>query len=455
MAVVFTYPPINKGDIQASDRLILSQMTVDGNPTRSLTINTLRQFLGAQGTVTSVGLDMPSAFNVINSPITSSGTIGVKGAGSATEFIDGTGSLQPLSSIVPSIGPGTPNTLAKFTTATTIGDSIVSVNTNRVDITGELSVSQLPVDFGASTYLFEGGGAEFLASLDMQGNRIYDLPSPTQNQDAATKKYVDDSISASSSPFNATNSSASNRIRLGATASASSSSIDGVFIGSDLTNTNNDEQINIGHNNDGAGTQNMIIGANNTQNNNGAYTVLLGTFNTANGNTSVAIGRQNTMGTSDTMCLGQDNQSSFTGGVSNAGLMNVSVGGQNQLDCDKAAVLGFANDITGSFGWTLGSGKEAVVVGSRMTMSLLGPNRSGTNRSGPRVIIATGSALNTGVEEKRNSVEYYQPEANHSGVYHPALYNSASYADDAAAAAGGVGLGELYRNGSVVQIRMS
>ena len=289
----------------------------------------------------------------------------------------------------------------------------------------------------------------------MQGNRIYDLPSPTQNQDAATKKYVDDSISASSSPFNATNSSASNRIRLGATASASSSSIDGVFIGSDLTNTNNDEQINIGHNNDGAGTQNMIIGANNTQNNNGAYTVLLGTFNTANGNTSVAIGRQNTMGTSDTMCLGQDNQSSFTGGVSNAGLMNVSVGGQNQLDCDKAAVLGFANDITGSFGWTLGSGKEAVVVGSRMTMSLLGPNRSGTNRSGPRVIIATGSALNTGVEEKRNSVEYYQPEANHSGVYHPALYNSASYADDAAAAAGGVGLGELYRNGSVVQIRMS
>ena len=161
MAIVFTYPPIVFKDLQPSDRLILSQMTVDGNPTRSLTINTLRQFLGAQGTVTSVGLDMPSAFNVINSPITSSGTIGVKGAGSATEFIDGTGSLQPLSSIVPSIGPGTPNTLAKFTTATTIGDSIVSVNTNRVDITGELSVSQLPVDFGASTYLFEGGGAEF------------------------------------------------------------------------------------------------------------------------------------------------------------------------------------------------------------------------------------------------------------------------------------------------------
>ena len=56
---------------------------------------------------------------------------------------------------------------------------------------------------------------------------------------------------------------------------------------------------------------------------------------------------------------------------------------------------------------------------------------------------------------KKNSVEYYTPTASTSGVYHPALYNSASYVDDVAAAAGGVGLGELYRNGSVVQIRMS
>ena len=206
MAVVFTYPPINKGDIQASDRLILSQMTVDGNPTRSLTINTLRQFLGAQGTVTSVGLDMPSAFNVINSPITSSGTIGVKGAGSATEFIDGTGSLQPLSSIVPSIGPGTPNTLPKFTTATTIGDSAVSEVTGTggatININGGLTVDNGltvtnlagPVTFGPSTYLFESNGVEFDVELRMNGNNIKDLAEPVFDDDAATKIYVDDEI---------------------------------------------------------------------------------------------------------------------------------------------------------------------------------------------------------------------------------------------------------------------
>jgi hypothetical protein len=35
------------------------------------------------------------------------------------------------------------------------------------------------------------------------------------------------------------------------------------------------------------------------------------------------------------------------------------------------------------------------------------------------------------------------------------LKNSTTYADDTAAAAGGVEIGQLYRNGSVVQIRIS
>ena len=47
MAIVFSYPPIGKNDVQPSDRLLLSQMTVEGNPTRSITVNNLRQYLGA------------------------------------------------------------------------------------------------------------------------------------------------------------------------------------------------------------------------------------------------------------------------------------------------------------------------------------------------------------------------------------------------------------------------
>lgn len=45
------------------------------------------------GTVTSVGLSMPSAFTVSNSPITSSGTIAVTGAGLASQYVRGDGTL--------------------------------------------------------------------------------------------------------------------------------------------------------------------------------------------------------------------------------------------------------------------------------------------------------------------------------------------------------------------------
>lgn len=48
---------------------------------------------GAPASVTSVGLSMPSAFSVSNSPIISSGTIAVTGAGIASQYIRGDGTL--------------------------------------------------------------------------------------------------------------------------------------------------------------------------------------------------------------------------------------------------------------------------------------------------------------------------------------------------------------------------
>lgn len=259
--------------------------------------------------------------------------------------------------------------------------------------------------------------------------------------------------------FTAANSEATPHIVLGADAKANAPAggADGVYIcaSSFGSATSNDEQINIGRDNDTNGTQSVAIGIDNSATTNSPYGMMFGKNNTTAGTRTWAFGEGNNMGTSDTVTFGLSNSSTFTGGVSSGGLMNLSVGNDNEVDCDKAIVLGWSNDLSGSFGWTLGGGKEVVVIGTRFSNTLLGPNRSGTDRTGPRVIIGTGSALAAGGEEKRNSVEYYQPEATHSGIYNPALYNSASYADDVAAAAGGVGLGELYRNGSVVQIRMT
>ena len=70
-----------------------------GVPTsRTLTINGTAYDLTADrswsvGTVTSVGLSMPSAFTVSSSPVTGSGTIAVTGAGTVSQYVRGDGTL--------------------------------------------------------------------------------------------------------------------------------------------------------------------------------------------------------------------------------------------------------------------------------------------------------------------------------------------------------------------------
>ena len=71
------------------------------------------------GTVTSVGLSMPSAFNVASSPVTGSGTIAVTGAGTSSQYIDGTGALQSFSTSTGSILRGTASGTDTYTTTIT------------------------------------------------------------------------------------------------------------------------------------------------------------------------------------------------------------------------------------------------------------------------------------------------------------------------------------------------
>lgn len=56
----------------------------------------------SSGGVTSVGLQMPSAFNVANTPITTSGDISVSGAGTQSQYVRGDGTLANF----PNVGGG-------------------------------------------------------------------------------------------------------------------------------------------------------------------------------------------------------------------------------------------------------------------------------------------------------------------------------------------------------------
>ncbi len=96
-----------------------SGITVTTNSgTNELTIATS----GGGGTVTSVGLSMPSAFTVANSPITSSGTLTVTGSGSISQYIRGDGTLATYDEgTVTSIGTTGPITGGTITNTGTIG----------------------------------------------------------------------------------------------------------------------------------------------------------------------------------------------------------------------------------------------------------------------------------------------------------------------------------------------
>jgi len=116
---------------------------------RTLTINGVGYDLTADrswtiatgtGTVTSVGMTVTSAFSVTPSSITTSGTFAITGAGTISQYIDGTGALQTFPTI-PTVGTwGTLNypiwtTGTPFVKMTAAGTFALDTNTYLSSIT--------------------------------------------------------------------------------------------------------------------------------------------------------------------------------------------------------------------------------------------------------------------------------------------------------------------------------
>ena len=115
-AGTITYITDNSGNWNtAYDRSIVSA-AVTGTTTKTLTLNEqdgstiTASWTDLDTGLTSVGVSMPSAFSVANSPLTSNGTIAITGAGTSLQYIDGTGALQTfpgLTGFVPYTGATT------------------------------------------------------------------------------------------------------------------------------------------------------------------------------------------------------------------------------------------------------------------------------------------------------------------------------------------------------------
>ena len=101
---------------------------------------------GGSGGVVSVGLAMPSAFSVANTPISNSGTFVVTGSGLITQFIDGTGALQDISSIT-----GTYSWLIDGDSgaATTVasGDTIEFAGGTSIETDWDSALKKLTIDY--------------------------------------------------------------------------------------------------------------------------------------------------------------------------------------------------------------------------------------------------------------------------------------------------------------------
>jgi hypothetical protein len=113
-AGTITYITDNSSNWNTAYNDSIVSAAVTGTSTKTLTLNqqdggTVTANWTDNG-LTSVGVSMPSAFSVANSPLTSNGTIAITGAGTSLQYVDGTGALQTfpgLTGFVPYTGATT------------------------------------------------------------------------------------------------------------------------------------------------------------------------------------------------------------------------------------------------------------------------------------------------------------------------------------------------------------
>lgn len=164
------------------------------------------------GTVTSVGLSMPSAFSVANSPVTGAGTLTVTGAGTTAQYVRGDGSLASFPSLplifkttVDSAGFSSITNTVVYTQAITAntfttGDIIrITYRTRKTGTAGNqtlrmytnttANLSGTPILLGswqntaANTFLFNSFQRNLVIKNNLNNTEVLFAPTLTQSTD--------------------------------------------------------------------------------------------------------------------------------------------------------------------------------------------------------------------------------------------------------------------------------
>jgi hypothetical protein len=105
VAGVISYITDNSANWNTAYNDSIVSAAVTGTATKTLTLNQqdggtiTASWSDIDTGLTSVGVSMPSAFTVTNSPLTSNGTIAITGSGNTLQYVDGTGALQTFPSL--------------------------------------------------------------------------------------------------------------------------------------------------------------------------------------------------------------------------------------------------------------------------------------------------------------------------------------------------------------------
>ena len=218
----------------------------------------------------------------------------------------------------------------------------------------------------------------------------------------------------------------------------------------------------------------MVIGAGNNDNVSGSdHCLIVGSGNqiTSNSDQSVAFGQLNTItGSIDSLAVGNSNSINSAQRVYALGYQNTIdsgssfvAGGQNTIsEGETNIVVGFGNNSTSGNNFVIGnnlnSSGQKMILGFRNNVSEYPATDPQNGLSEVKFAVATGATTNL------NSNALLITAGGKSGgapavpqiprVILPTVVNF-NFADDTAAAAGGIPVGGLYHNAGVVRIRLT
>jgi hypothetical protein len=145
------FPAIPQGVVES-----LTTTGTSGAATLAAGVLNVPNYVVAGGTVTSVGASINgNAIGVSGSPVTTSGSLDLAFAGSASQYVDGAGDLTTFP---PTIGSaGISGTLALWTGTDAIRDSIVSATASLVTIGGIMDIQGVTLQMPDLSHIVNAG----------------------------------------------------------------------------------------------------------------------------------------------------------------------------------------------------------------------------------------------------------------------------------------------------------